>query len=70
MDFYESGYGRSVSIQVRFEEKHRSKDQRRSNCTDCKKGIFTDHVSEWTSRGLIHSDCDDPRKENEATDPT
>jgi hypothetical protein len=36
-------------------------DQKLSVCTDCRYGIFkgTDYC--WTSRGLVHTECEDKR---------
>lgn len=53
--------GRKNAPRVKFDEKLTSKDLRITNCTDCLKGIFTNHSKIWTSRGFVHTDCDDPK---------
>ena len=47
--------------------KHSSADQRVSTCTDCKYGIFTFHEYVWTSRGLVHTKCNDKERQDEVT---
>jgi hypothetical protein len=37
-------------------------DQKKTNCTDCKFGIYTRQVAVWTSRGLVHDYCEEERK--------
>lgn len=39
--------------------KNNTPDQRVSVCTDCKYGIFKFHEYVWTSRGLVHRECDE-----------
>ena len=34
-------------------------DKRVSVCTDCRSGIFEHHEYLWTSRGLVHKECDE-----------
>lgn len=36
-------------------------DRRVSVCTDCGWGIFTNHNYHWTTRGLVHVDCNEKR---------
>lgn len=55
--------GRIHSSRPIKEDKFANKDRRVTSCTKCELGIFTDHSYHWTSNGLIHVDCDNPRKE-------
>jgi hypothetical protein len=37
-------------------------DERVSVCIDCKKGIFKGTGYVWTSRGLVHNECEELKK--------
>ncbi len=42
------------------------KDLRISVCTDCERGIFIDHEYVWTSRGLVHTKCEEIKNETKS----
>jgi hypothetical protein len=37
-------------------------DQKKTNCTDCRYGIYSSQVAVWTGRGLVHDYCEEERK--------
>jgi len=50
---------RPVKPQIFSRNPDHFKDYRLSVCTNCSTGIFADHKYVWSSKGLIHIDCND-----------
>ena len=62
--------GRLTQRPIKDVTTHGTVDRYISHCTYCIKGIFSNHKYHWVGGdGLVHLDCEDPRGENEATNP-
>lgn len=42
------------------------KDKKLSTCSECRRGIFEGQETEWTGKGLIHTECSNDENKDAA----